>query len=122
MNSRLVGAVALAVVFAAGVAFFASHRDTTSPATSPASVSTALASPPPGINPDRWLPLSPAAGLALHPESQATSPDVELSGDLWAFVDGHWHIVRLPALAPPSGPGTVPAAFVAAVRSSTTPS
>ncbi len=122
MNSRFVAAIALAVVLAAGIAFFASHRSATGPPTALASAPTTLASPPPGVNPARWLPLGPAAGLALHPDSQATSADVELSGDLWAFVNGHWHVVRLPAMAPPSGPGTVPAAFFGTLRPSTSPS
>ena len=117
MKSRLAATIALAVVVAAAIAVVATqridHGASAAPGTSPSS-----ALPPPGVNPARWIPLGPTSGVALHPESQATSPDVVLSGDLWALVNGQWHVVRLPAASPPSGPGTVPAASVASFRSS----
>ena len=119
MNSRLPVNIAATVVLAAGIAVAMNQLSGRDSAAAPNAAVSAVQSPP-GVNPARWLPLGPATGLALHPESQATSPDVVLSGDLWAFVNGHWHIVRLPAMPPPASFGTVPAALVVSVRPSTT--
>ncbi len=116
MTSRIAAAIALAVVLAAGIAFVATQRGNRDTAVV-RGIQTPAVPPPPGVNPARWFPLGPSSGVALHPESQATSPDSALSGDLWVIVDGHWHIVRLPAMPPPESRGTVPAASAIPSRS-----
>ena len=110
MTSRLAAAIALAVVLAAGTAFVSSQRNAQAQPSAPGASAGTVPSPP-GVNPARWLPLGPTSGVALHPESQATSPDTVLSGDLWAIVNGQWHVVQLPATRPGS-PSTVPAVSV----------
>ena len=117
MTSRLAASIALAVVVAAAIAGVATQRINRRAVAAPGT-SASPALPPPGVNPARWIPLGPTSGVALHPESQATSPDIVLSGDLWALVNGQWHVVRLPAMPPHSGPGVVPAASGASFRSS----
>jgi hypothetical protein len=110
MTSRLAAAIASAVVLAAGIAIVSGQRNVQAQPSAPRDSAATVPSPP-GVNPARWFPLGPTSGVALHPESQATSPDTVLSGDLWVIVNGQWHVVQLPA-APQSSPSTVPAVSV----------
>ena len=110
MTSRLAAASALAVVLAAGIAFVSGQRNVQAQPSAPKGPAATVPSPP-GVNPARWFPLGATSGVALHPESQATSPDTVLSGDLWVIVNDQWHVVQL-STTPLSSPSTVPAVSV----------
>ncbi len=108
MSLRTFLGLAAALVLATGAAFLAASSRTS--ASSPASASAPVPpAPPPGVDPARWVPLSPTSGIALGPAPELQAPGVIRTGELWARVNGQWQIVRLPA-APPAGPATVPAA------------
>lgn len=119
MNSRPLVRIAATSALAVGIAVAMPRLSGHGSAAAPTAVVSAVEAPP-GVDPARWLPLGPATGLAIHPDSRATSPDVVLSGDLWAFVQGRWHVVRLPATLPAAGVGTVPTGLLVSSRPSST--